>query len=61
VPLALATGAGSASQVAIGTGVFGGVLTATALGIFFVPLFYLLVKRLAGRWGGSRQAAEQAA
>ena len=48
VPLALATGAGSASQVAIGTGVFGGVLAATALGIFFVPLFYLLVKRAAG-------------
>jgi multidrug efflux pump len=47
VPLALATGAGSASQVAIGTGVFGGVLAATALGIFFVPLFYLLVKRTA--------------
>ncbi|WP_165909718.1 efflux RND transporter permease subunit [Variovorax guangxiensis] len=50
VPLALATGAGSASQIAIGTGVFGGVLAATALGIFFVPLFYLLVKRAAGRF-----------
>jgi multidrug efflux pump len=61
IPLALATGAGSASQIAIGTGVFGGVLAATALGIFFVPLFYLLVKRLAGRWGGSRLGMEQAA
>jgi len=50
VPLALASGAGSASQIAIGTGVFGGVLAATALGIFFVPLFYLLVKRAAGRF-----------
>ncbi|HEX7864881.1 MAG TPA: efflux RND transporter permease subunit [Variovorax sp.] len=50
VPLALANGAGSASQVAIGTGVFGGVLAATALGIFFVPLFYLLVKRAAARF-----------
>jgi multidrug efflux pump len=49
VPLALANGAGSASQVAIGTGVFGGVLAATMLGIFFVPLFYLLVKRAAAR------------
>jgi len=49
VPLALASGAGSASQIAIGTGVFGGVLAATALGIFFVPLFYLLVKRASGR------------
>ncbi|WP_370590474.1 multidrug efflux RND transporter permease subunit [Xylophilus sp. ASV27] len=49
IPLALARGAGSASQIAIGTGVFGGVLAATALGIFFVPLFYLGVKRVAAR------------
>ncbi|WP_373457523.1 efflux RND transporter permease subunit [Variovorax sp. W1I1] len=57
IPLALATGAGSGSQTAIGTGVFGGVLAATALGIFFVPLFYLLVKRAAARWGGPKTKA----
>ncbi|MDQ0033602.1 multidrug efflux pump [Variovorax boronicumulans] len=57
IPLALATGAGSGSQTAIGTGVFGGVLAATALGIFFVPLFYLLVKRTAARWGRPKAKA----
>ncbi|MCY1251867.1 Solvent-resistant pump membrane transporter SrpB [compost metagenome] len=63
IPLAVATGAGSGSQVAIGTGVFGGVLAATALGIFFVPLFYLLVKRVAARLMGRKAEAggEQAA
>jgi len=44
VPLAVATGAGAASQNDIGTGVIGGMLTATALAIFFVPLFFLLVR-----------------
>jgi multidrug efflux pump len=43
-PMALATGAGAASQNDIGTGVIGGMLTATALAIFFVPLFFLLVR-----------------
>ena len=61
IPLAVATGAGSASQIAIGTGVFGGVLAATALGIFFVPLFYLLVKRVAARWSGRKAGAAHAA
>jgi multidrug efflux pump len=61
IPLALATGAGSGSQTAIGTGVFGGVLAATALGIFFVPLFYLLVKRMAARLMGRKASEEQVA
>ncbi|MDB5750262.1 MAG: hydrophobe/amphiphile efflux family protein, partial [Ramlibacter sp.] len=39
LPLAIATGAGSASQRAIGTGVLGGMLTGTALAVFFVPIF----------------------
>jgi hydrophobe/amphiphile efflux-1 (HAE1) family protein len=46
LPLALASGAGSGSQKAIGFGVLGGMVSATALGIFFVPLFYLWVKAL---------------
>ena len=45
VPLAIATGAGSGSQNAIGTGVLGGTIAGTLLGIFFVPLFYVLIKR----------------
>ena len=46
LPLALSTGAGAASRRAIGTGVFGGMLTATLFGIFFVPLFYVLIRTL---------------
>ena len=46
MPLFLSSGAGSASQRAIGTGVVGGMLTGTALAVYFVPLFYVLVRRL---------------
>lgn len=46
VPLFLATGAGSGSQNAVGTSVLGGVITATFLGIFFIPMFYVWVRTL---------------
>jgi multidrug efflux pump len=46
LPLALASGAGSAAQRAIGTGVIGGMLSATILGLLFVPVFFLLVRRV---------------
>ncbi|MBA5639404.1 efflux RND transporter permease subunit [Duganella sp. LX20W] len=46
LPLAVANGAGSGSQNAIGVGVLGGMLSATFLGIFFVPLFFVLVRGL---------------
>jgi multidrug efflux pump len=49
VPLAIATGAGSAAQNAIGIGVLGGMLSATLLGIFFVPSFFVVVRRLSKR------------
>jgi len=49
LPLAVATGAGAGAQRAIGTGVFGGMLTGTFLGIFFVPLFFVVVQRLSRR------------
>jgi len=42
-PLALAHGAGAGSQNAIGTGVVGGMITATVLAIFFVPVFFQLI------------------
>ncbi|MGS0647384.1 efflux RND transporter permease subunit [Komagataeibacter melomenusus] len=45
-PLAIATGAGSAARVAIGTAVVGGMLTATLLAVYFVPLFFVVVLRL---------------
>jgi len=46
LPLALSTGAGAKSRIEIGTAVIGGMLTATALAIFFVPLFFVLVRRI---------------
>ncbi|MEL7937932.1 efflux RND transporter permease subunit [Pseudomonas delhiensis] len=46
VPLAISSGAGSGSQHAIGTGVIGGMVTATVLAIFWVPLFYVVVSTL---------------
>ena len=44
LPLVIASGAGSASQRAIGTGVMGGMITGTALAVFFVPVFFVVVR-----------------
>jgi HAE1 family hydrophobic/amphiphilic exporter-1 len=49
VPLVFAFGAGSASQRALGTVVFGGMLSSTLLAIPFVPVFYVLTERLGER------------
>jgi len=49
LPLVVTTGAGAGAQNAIGTGVVGGVVTATLLVIFFSPLFFVLVERVFGR------------
>lgn len=46
LPLAISTGAGAKSRVEIGTAVIGGMLTATAIAIFLVPLFFVLVRRV---------------
>jgi multidrug efflux pump len=46
LPLAIASGAGSASQRAIGTGVIGGILTGTTLAVVFVPIFFVVVRSL---------------
>ncbi|MDX2351470.1 efflux RND transporter permease subunit [Stutzerimonas xanthomarina] len=56
VPLALASGAGAGSSHAIGTGVIGGMMTATVLVIFWVPLFYVLVSSI----GERKKAADEA-
>ena len=45
-PLVVATGAGSASRVSLGTSVFGGMTAATFLAIFFVPVFYVIIQAL---------------
>jgi multidrug efflux pump len=46
LPLVLSSGAGSGGRTAIGSGVLGGTISATVLGIFFVPLFFVVVTRL---------------
>ncbi|MCP5276888.1 MAG: efflux RND transporter permease subunit [Thiobacillus sp.] len=46
LPLAISSGAGAASRHAIGTGVMGGMIAATVLAVFFVPVLYLLVRKL---------------
>jgi len=46
LPLALASGASAGAQHAIGTGVFGGMLAGTFLGIFFIPVFFVVVQRV---------------
>jgi len=56
LPLAMATGAGAGAQRAIGTGVFGGMLGGTFLGIFFIPLFFVVVQHL---FHGVRETSEE--
>ena len=57
LPLAIASGAGSAGQRSIGTGVMGGMVSAVMLSVLFVPIFYVVVRR----WfkGGERRPDEQ--
>ncbi|SDY81656.1 efflux RND transporter permease subunit EmhB [Pseudomonas sp. NFIX28] len=58
VPLAISTGAGSGSQHAIGTGVIGGMLTATVLAIFWVPLFFVTVSAMGRRKADKAETTE---
>jgi multidrug efflux pump len=46
LPLAISTGAGAHSRVEIGTAVIGGMLTATVLAIFYIPLFFVFVRKI---------------
>jgi multidrug efflux pump len=55
VPLAIAVGASENSRHSIGTGVIGGMLAATVIAIFFIPLFYYLVERLTEKKGAVKQ------
>jgi multidrug efflux pump len=48
MPLAISNGAGSASQHAIGTGVIGGMITATFLAIFMIPMFFVVLRARGG-------------
>jgi len=55
LPLAIASGAGSASRHSIGTGVIGGMLAATVIATFFIPMFYRLIA-----WRDRKQPATEA-
>jgi multidrug efflux pump len=46
VPLVISTGAGAQSRIAIGTSVMGGMIAATVLAIFYVPMFFVLLRRI---------------
>jgi len=60
LPLAITTGAGAGAQNAIGTGVLGGMVTATVLVIIFAPLFYVMIETLSERRRKRKEAAEAA-
>lgn len=57
LPLAISTGAGAGGQNAIGTGVMGGTFVATALGIFYIPVFFVVVTRIFSiKWKKKRKS-----
>jgi multidrug efflux pump len=59
-PLVIASGAGAGSRHSLGTGVFAGMLFATTIGIFFIPLFFTVIGGLVeGRWARSRVGAAE--
>jgi len=60
VPLAFATGPGSSSRAAIGTAVLGGMISAAILGTFFIPLLYVVVRRITDAITGRRPQGESA-
>ncbi|HEX5057406.1 MAG TPA: efflux RND transporter permease subunit [Gammaproteobacteria bacterium] len=57
LPLALASGAGSGAQHAIGTGVLGGMIVGVALGVFYIPLFFVVIRRLFSKNASSTRPA----
>ncbi|CAD6528559.1 efflux RND transporter permease subunit [Paraburkholderia sabiae] len=59
LPLAISNGAGSSSQHAIGTGVIGGMLTATFLAVFMIPMFYVVIRSKFSRDGAAPGSTEQ--
>lgn len=59
LPLAISHGAGSGSQHSVGTGVVGGMMTATFLAIFFVPLFYVLITGLFARGRSAQSESDE--
>jgi multidrug efflux pump len=60
MPLAIATGAGAGGRIAIGTGVIGGMLTATVLAVFLVPVFFISVRSVFPGRPGNEQPPQSA-
>jgi multidrug efflux pump len=59
VPLAIATGASANSRISIGTGVIGGMLAATVIAVFFIPMFYYVIEMMTERVGRKKAAAPE--
>jgi HAE1 family hydrophobic/amphiphilic exporter-1 len=59
-PLVIATGAGASSRQSLGTAVFGGMLLSTILGVFLIPVLYVVVQRASEGVSGKKPAAENA-
>jgi multidrug efflux pump len=55
VPLAIATGASANSRISIGTGVIGGMLAATVIAVYFIPMFYYVIETAVERFGGKKE------
>ena len=58
MPLVLASGAGAAARHSIGTGIIGGMIGATTLALFFVPLFYYLIMTAKEKMAGKKPVDE---
>ena len=58
VPLVVASGAGAAARVSIGIAVFAGMLMASTVGLFFIPMLYVVIQSAAYRVGGNRNAIQ---
>src|SRR5205823_4411242 len=56
VPLAISVGVAAGSKQSIGTGVIGGMLAATVIAVFFIPMFYYVIESMSERFGGRKQA-----
>jgi multidrug efflux pump subunit AcrB len=58
IPLAIASGAGAASRISLGTAVLFGMLIATVSGVFMIPVFYVMIQGLVERSGGKKEVGE---
>jgi multidrug efflux pump len=56
VPLAIAVGASANSRISIGTGVIGGMLAATVIAVFFIPVFYYLIETMSSKFGRTKKS-----